>query len=62
MPGFDDALPPRVPRLVQVYDDTFTAVDITAAPGPPPGSGLLSYIALAMLGLGSAAWKRLRAI
>jgi probable HAF family extracellular repeat protein len=30
------------------------------APGPIPGSGLLSYVALAMLGLVSAGWKRWR--
>lgn len=32
-----------------------------AAPGPICGSGLLSYIALGLLGLGSYGWKRLRA-
>jgi hypothetical protein len=30
------------------------------APGPIPGAGLLSYLALAILGLGSIRWKRLR--
>ena len=30
------------------------------APGPIPGSGLLSYVALAMHGLVSAGWKRWR--
>jgi hypothetical protein len=30
-------------------------------PGPIPGAGLLSYIALGLLGLGSYGWKRLRA-
>jgi hypothetical protein len=31
-----------------------------AAPGPTPGAGLLSYIALGLLGLGSAGWKKWR--
>jgi hypothetical protein len=31
-----------------------------AAPGPIPGAGPLSYLALGILGVGSAAWKRLR--
>jgi hypothetical protein len=35
-------------------------LELSQAPGPIPGAGLLSYIALALLGLGSAAWKRLR--
>jgi hypothetical protein len=37
-----------------------TYTNVSAAPGPIPGAGLLSYIALAMLGLGSAGWKRWR--
>jgi hypothetical protein len=32
-----------------------------AAPGPIPGAGLLSYLALGLFGLGSYGWKRLRA-
>jgi hypothetical protein len=40
-----------------IDDVSFNAV---AAPGPIPGSGLLCYIALAILGLGSAGWKRRR--
>jgi hypothetical protein len=40
---------------------TFTlAPDPSPAPGPIPGAGLLSYIALGILGLGSIGWKRLR--
>jgi hypothetical protein len=31
-----------------------------AAPGPIPGAGLLSYVALGLLGLGSAGWNRWR--
>jgi hypothetical protein len=30
------------------------------APGPIPGAGLLSYLALGLLGLGSLGWKRFR--
>jgi hypothetical protein len=38
-----------------------SAVAQTApAPGPIPGAGLLSYLALAALGAGTAAWKRYR--
>jgi hypothetical protein len=36
-------------------------VEVSATPGPIPGSGFLSYIALGLLGLGSLGWKRLRA-
>jgi hypothetical protein len=31
-----------------------------ASPGPIPGAGLLSYIALGAIGLGCAGWKKLR--
>jgi len=30
------------------------------APGPIPGAGLLSYLALGLLGLSSVGWKRFR--
>jgi hypothetical protein len=33
---------------------------VTPAPGPIPGAGALSYVALGLLGLGSMGWKRLR--
>jgi hypothetical protein len=33
---------------------------LSPAPGPIPGAGFLSYVALGLLGLGSAGWKRLR--
>jgi hypothetical protein len=36
----------------------FTYHDVNAAPGPIPGAGLLSYVALGFLGLGSEGWKR----
>jgi hypothetical protein len=36
------------------------SVQAVAAPGPIPGAGLLSYIALGLIGLGSYGWKRLR--
>jgi hypothetical protein len=35
-------------------------VSVEAAPGPIPGAGLLSYIALGLFGLGSAGFKRWR--
>jgi hypothetical protein len=35
-------------------------VVVNAAPGPIPGAGLLSYIALGLFGFGSMGWKRLR--
>jgi hypothetical protein len=35
-------------------------IALQAAPGPIPGAGLLSYIALGLLGVGSIGWKRLR--
>jgi hypothetical protein len=35
-------------------------VVVNAAPGPIPGAGLFSYIALGLLGLCSAGWNRLR--
>jgi hypothetical protein len=43
-------------------DLTFALYDnqLQPAPGPIPGAGLLSYIALGLLGVGSAAWKRLQ--
>jgi hypothetical protein len=34
---------------------------LAAAPGPIPGAGLLSCLALGLFGLGSTGWKRLRA-
>jgi hypothetical protein len=34
-------------------------VSVTPAPGPIPGAGLLSYVAVGLLGLGSIGWKRL---
>jgi len=37
------------------------SASLAAAPGPIPGTGLLSYIALGLLGLGSYGWKRVRA-
>jgi hypothetical protein len=36
------------------------AFNAVAAPGPIPGAGFLSYIALGLLSLGSMGWKRLR--
>jgi hypothetical protein len=39
----------------------FAGATYSAAPGPIPGAGLLSYLALGLLGLGSMGWKRLRA-
>jgi hypothetical protein len=33
---------------------------LQAAPGPIPGAGLLSYLALGLLSLGSVEWKRFR--
>jgi hypothetical protein len=36
------------------------ACGLSPAPGPIPGAGLLSYIAIGLLGLGSLGWKRLR--
>jgi hypothetical protein len=42
-------------------DDVSIELVRLAVPGPIPGAGLLSYIALGLLGLGSYGWKRLRA-
>jgi hypothetical protein len=36
-----------------------TQIEVSAAPGPIPGAGLLSYLALGLLGVGSAGWKKL---
>jgi hypothetical protein len=33
---------------------------VCRSPGPLPGGGLLSYVALGAIGVGTAAWKRLR--
>jgi hypothetical protein len=33
---------------------------VQASPGPIPGAGFLSYVALGLLGVGSAGWKRWR--
>jgi hypothetical protein len=43
-------------------DLTFALYDnqLQPATGPIPGAGLLSYIALGLLGVESAAWKRLQ--
>jgi hypothetical protein len=30
------------------------------APGPIPGAGMLSYVAIGLVGLGTAGWKRWR--
>ena len=46
---------PLVPHSVDLSN-----VTITSAPGSIPGTGLLSYLALGLLGLGSYGWKRLR--
>jgi hypothetical protein len=39
---------------------SFSYSTVNAAPGPIPGAGLLSYIALGLMGLGSMGWKKLR--
>ena len=41
-------------------DTLIAELSVNAAPGPIPGAGLLSYLALGTFGLGSAGWKRLR--
>jgi hypothetical protein len=41
-----------------LYSGVFS---VDAAPGPIPGAGLLSYITLSLLGLGSVGWKRVPA-
>jgi hypothetical protein len=47
--------------FVAVLDSTGAlAVATNAASGPIPGAGLLSYLALGAIGLGTAAWKRFR--
>jgi hypothetical protein len=38
---------------------TFADVTLVAAPGPIPGAGLLSYLAIGALGIISVGWKRL---
>jgi probable HAF family extracellular repeat protein len=56
-------------QIVGFYEDanghdhgfSVNAADLGAAPGPVPGSGLLSFFAIGLLGLGSYGWKRLRA-
>jgi hypothetical protein len=41
------------------YVNDIQVNEVSAAPGPIPGAGLLSYIALGLLGVGSVGWKRL---
>jgi hypothetical protein len=41
-------------------DVTISRVSLVAAPGPIPGAGLFSYVALGLIGLGSMGWKRFR--
>jgi hypothetical protein len=62
-PGFTDLASLTISGT-GVYPTTEFAVDnlvISAAPSPTPGAGLLSYVALGFLGLGSVGWRRLRA-
>jgi hypothetical protein len=50
------------PTVNGTQSTTLGAVNLTTAdpaPGPIPGAGFLSYIALGLLGLGSFGWKRL---
>jgi hypothetical protein len=42
-------------------DSSGIVITTDPAPGPIPGAGLLSYLALGLMGLGSLGWKRLRA-
>ncbi len=73
IPGPQGDPGPNGTRLVDIsgFDQQFSSVEfsadavafefnLVAAPGPIPGAGLLSYIALGVLGLGSAAWRRYR--
>jgi hypothetical protein len=36
------------------------ATALCPSPGPIPGAGLLSYVALGLVGLGVASWKKWR--
>jgi hypothetical protein len=59
VPVFDGRRPTEPATYAALTGDNFLGGEFAfqAAPGPIPGSGLLSYIALGLLGLGSMAWK-----
>ena len=42
------------------YVNDIQVNEVNAAPGPIPGAGLLSYIALGLFGVGSVGWRWLR--